>query len=118
MGDGNKMCHSYIHAAQLLDFDLRIACPDGYAPDPYIVRAAGTRVTLSLDPMAAARGAELVVTDVGASMGQEEEEQARRLAVAPYQVTAAIMAAARSDALFMHCLPAHPGEQMCKDVLV
>jgi len=117
LGDGNNMCHSYIHAAQLLDFDLRIACPDGYAPDPYIVRAAGKRVTLSHDPMASARGADLVVTDVWASMGQEEEEQARRLAFAPYQVTAAIMAAARSDALFMHCLPAHRGEEVSEDVL-
>ena len=90
----------------MLDFDLRIACPDGYAPDPYIVRAAVTRVTLSHDPMAAARGADLVVTDVWASMGQEEEEQARRLAFAPYLVTASILAASRSDSLLMHCFRA------------
>lgn len=117
LGDGNNMCHSYIHAAQLLDFELRIACPDGYAPDADIVRAAGSRVSLGRDPLAAARGADLVVTDVWASMGQEEEEQARRLAFGPYQVTAAVMAEAKRDALFMHCLPAHRGEEVSDEVL-
>ncbi len=117
LGDGNNMCHSYIHAAQLLDFELRIACPDGYAPDADIVRAAGSRVSLGRDPLAAARGADLVVTDVWASMGQEEEEQARRLAFGPYQVTAAVMAEAQRDALFMHCLPAHRGEEVSDEVL-
>lgn len=117
LGDGNNMCHSYIHAAQLLDFNLRIACPDGYAPEAEIVRAAGSRVTLTRDPLAAARGADLVVTDVWASMGQEEEEQVRRLAFGPYQVTSAVMAEAAKDALFMHCLPAHRGEEVSEDVL-
>ncbi len=117
LGDGNNMCHSYIHAAQLLDFDLRIACPTGYAPDPDIVGAGGARVTLGHDPLATARGADLVVTDVWASMGQEEEEQARRLAFAPYQVTATVMAEAKADALFMHCLPAHRGEEVSDEVI-
>ncbi len=117
LGDGNNMCHSYIHAAQLLDFKLRIACPDGYAPDPDIVHAAGDCVSLSHDPLAAARGADLVVTDVWASMGQEEEEQMRRVAFGPYQVTAAVMAAAKADALFMHCLPAHRGEEVSNEVI-
>lgn len=117
LGDGNNMCHSYIHAAQLLDFDLRIACPAGYAPDAEIVRAAGARVSVNDDPFAAARGADLLVTDVWASMGQEEEEQARRHAFAPYQVTAAVMAEAKADALFMHCLPAHRGEEVSDEVL-
>ncbi|MEK7323466.1 MAG: ornithine carbamoyltransferase [Pseudomonadota bacterium] len=117
LGDGNNMCHSYIHAAQLLDFDLRIACPAGYVPDTEIVRAAGARVSVNDDPFAAARGADLLVTDVWASMGQEEEEQARRHAFAPYQVTAAVMAEAKADALFMHCLPAHRGEEVSDEVL-
>lgn len=117
LGDGNNMCHSYIHAAQRLDFELRIACPASYMPDPDIVRAAGARITLMHEPRAAARGADLVVTDVWASMGQEEEEHARRLAFAPYQVTPAVLAEAKADALFMHCLPAHRGEEVDDEVL-
>ena len=117
LGDGNNMCHSYIHAAQRLDFELRIACPDGYQPDPAIVRAAGKRVRLVEDPAAAARNADLVVTDVWASMGQEEEHVARGVAFAAYQVNAAIMAQAKTDALFMHCLPAHRDEEVSAEVI-
>jgi ornithine carbamoyltransferase len=117
LGDGNNMCHSYIHAAQILDFELRIACPEGYQPDPAIVSAAGKQARLVNDPAAAAQDADLVVTDVWASMGQEQEQMARGAAFAAYQVNAAIMARAKPDALFMHCLPAHRDEEVSAEVI-
>ena len=117
LGDGNNMCHSYIHAAQRLEFELRIACPDGYHPDTAIVRAAGGHARLVHDPAAAAQDADLVVTDVWASMGQEEEQTARARAFAAHQVNAALMARAKPDALFMHCLPAHRGEEVSAEVI-
>jgi ornithine carbamoyltransferase len=117
LGDGNNMCHSYIHAAQILEFELRIACPEGYQPDPGIVSAAGKQVSLIGDPAAAAQDADLVVTDVWASMGQEQEQMARGAAFAAYQVNAAIMACAKPDALFMHCLPAHRDEEVTAEVI-
>lgn len=117
IGDGNNMCHSYIHAAQQFDFQLRIAAPEGYDPDGQLLTGAGDHVALIRDPLAAARDADLVVTDVWASMGQEEENHARQQAFSPYQVDARIMAAAKPDALFMHCLPAHRGEEVSADVI-
>lgn len=117
IGDGNNMCHSYVNAAALLDFQLRIAAPEGYRPDADIVESAKGNVDLVDDPMDAAQGADLVVTDVWASMGQEEEQQQRVMAFAPYQVTRAIMAQANDDALFMHCLPAHRGEEVAAEVI-
>ena len=117
LGDGNNMSHSYIHAAQILEFELRIACPEGYQPDPAIVRAAGKQVRLVENPADAARDADLVVTDVWASMGQEQEQMARGAAFAAYQVNAAIMAHAKPDALFMHCLPAHRDEEVTAEVI-
>ena len=117
LGDGNNMCHSYIHAAQILEFELRVACPEGYQPDPAIVSAAGKQVNLISDPAVAAQDADLVVTDVWASMGQEQEQMARGAAFAAYQVNAAIMARAKPDALFMHCLPAHRDEEVTAEVI-
>ncbi len=117
VGDGNNMCHSYINAARRFDFELRIACPAGHQPDADIVAAAGARVTLSDDPAIAAADADLVVTDVWASMGQEDEQQARLSAFADFQVNAEVMARADRDALFMHCLPAHRGEEVSADVI-
>jgi len=117
VGDGNNMCHSYVEAAQVLDFELRIACPEGYDPNPEILAAAAGRVALVRDPMQAARGADLVVTDVWASMGQEEEQRQRAPAFARYQVDDRLMAEAASDALFMHCLPAHRGEEVSASVI-
>jgi ornithine carbamoyltransferase len=117
IGDGNNMCHSYINAARQFDFRLRIACPEGFDPDPGIVASAGDRVEVLRDPLEAAEGAQLVVTDVWASMGQEEEQQRRAAAFAPYQVDARVMARAAPDALFMHCLPAHRGEEVSAEVL-
>ncbi|MEO5343951.1 MAG: ornithine carbamoyltransferase [Gammaproteobacteria bacterium SHHR-1] len=112
VGDGNNMCHSYMEAAHLLDFRLHIACPEGYDPEPGFMQRFGTHCQIIRDPMQAAKGADLVVTDVWASMGQEEEQTRRARAFADYQVNETLMAQAHSDALFMHCLPAHRGEEV------
>jgi len=117
IGDGNNMCHSYIHAATVLDFVLNIACPKDYQPLTAIVEAAGERVRFFDMPLAAAQNSDLVVTDVWASMGQEEEQKQRETAFKNYQVNAEIMKAAHSDALFMHCLPAHRGEEVSAEVI-
>jgi len=117
IGDGNNMCHSYINAACQFDFTLRVAAPAGYTPDTDIVAAAGDHVLMLDTPLDAAAGADLVVTDVWASMGQEEEQANRTRAFADYQVNAELMAAAGKDALFMHCLPAHRGEEVSADVI-
>jgi ornithine carbamoyltransferase len=117
VGDGNNMCQTYIHAAQLLDFKLRIACPSAYAPEAQLVEQAGRHVELTADPEAAVRGASLVVTDVWASMGQEEQQQARAAAFQDYCVDERLMERAAADAVFMHCLPAHRGEEVSTAVL-
>jgi ornithine carbamoyltransferase len=117
IGDGNNMCHSYIHAAMLLDFNLHIACPDGYQPLPDYVASAGDRVRFFDTPVEAAKQADLCVTDVWASMGQEEEQKQREIAFKDYQVNAEVMNAAHKDALFMHCLPAHRGEEVTAEVI-
>lgn len=117
VGDGNNMCQTYIHATQLLNFKLRIACPAGYEPEETLLRQAADYVELVRDPFAAASGADLIVTDVWASMGQEDEQAVRAKAFAGYQVNADLMAAASPDALFMHCLPAHRGEEVTAEVL-
>ena len=117
IGDGNNMCHSYINAARRFGFQLRVAAPTGYQPDADIVAAAGDSVSLIQDPLQAASGADLVVTDVWASMGQEEEQWEREKIFAGYQVNAELMAQADKDALFMHCLPAHRGEEVTADVI-
>jgi len=117
IGDGNNMCHSWINAARLFDFQLRIACPIGYEPDVEILAAAGDRVSISNDPTEAATGADLITTDVWASMGQEDEQQAREQAFAGFQVDDTLMSVAAKDALFMHCLPAHRGEEVAASVI-
>jgi ornithine carbamoyltransferase len=117
VGDGNNMCHSYINAARQFDFHLNIACPEGYDPDQTILQAAGNRASIVRDPLAAAQGADLVVTDVWASMGQEEEQAQREKAFARYQVNDELMAQANDDALFFHCLPAHRGEEVTASVI-
>ena len=117
IGDGNNMCHSYINAARQLDFWLHIACPEGYDPDPQILDPATDRCTLFRDPQQAASGADLIVTDVWASMGQEEEQKQREKDFTGYEVTAALMPQAAPDALFMHCLPAHRGEEVAAEVI-
>lgn len=117
IGDGNNMCHSYIHAAMLLDFNLNIACPPGYCPQQEYVEAAGERVRFFNTALEAAKNADLCVTDVWASMGQEEEQKQREIAFKDYQINVEIMNAAHHDALFMHCLPAHRGEEVTAEVI-
>jgi ornithine carbamoyltransferase len=117
IGDGNNMCHSYINAARQFEFTLKIACPEGYLPETDILEAAGNHAVMVDSATAAADGADLVVTDVWASMGQEEEQAKREKAFSAYQVDANIMQAAASDAIFMHCLPAHRGEEVAADVI-
>jgi ornithine carbamoyltransferase len=120
IGDGNNMAHSWIAAAGALGFPLALACPRGYEPEPEIVeraRARGAEVRLTDDPMEAAQGAHVINTDVWASMGQESETARRRKVFRPYQVNAALMARAAPDAVVMHCLPAHRGEEITEEVM-
>jgi len=117
VGDGNNMCHSYINAARQFDFKLRIACPEGFDPEAAILESAAGHCEIIRDSLAAAEGVDLVVTDVWASMGQEEEQAKRELAFANYQVNDVLMDQADKDALFMHCLPAHRGEEVTASVI-
>lgn len=117
IGDGNNMCQSYINAACQFDFQLRIATPVGYEPDPTILQTAGERAQIMIDPREAAKGADLVVTDVWTSMGQEKEKLRRLQDFADYQINSKLMALAQEDALFMHCLPAHRGEEVTAEVI-
>ena len=112
IGDGNNMCHSYINAARQFDFKLKVATPVGYEPNAEIVKAAGDRVELFNTPAEAVIDSNLVVTDVWASMGQEEEQRQRELAFKDFQVTESLLDSAADDVLFMHCLPAHRGEEI------
>ncbi len=117
VGDGNNMCHSYIHAAHQLNFQLRVAAPYGFEPDPDLVEQYPHAVTLCKSSEEAVDGAHLVVTDVWASMGQESEQSTRKRRFAPYQVTPRLLDLAADDVLFMHCLPAHRGEEVSADLL-
>ena len=117
IGDGNNMCHSYINAARQWGFKLKIACPEGYDPDQALFNAAGDQVEIIRDPMAAATGSDLIVTDVWTSMGQEEEQALREKAFDGYLVDDKLMAQANKEALFMHCLPAHRGEEVSASVI-
>ena len=117
IGDGNNMCNSYLSAACQFDFHLRIAVPPGYEPDTELLQRAAGHVVLLRDPRADARGADLVTTDVWSSMGKEEQQSRRMRDFADYQVDADVMAQARPDALFLHCLPAHRGEEVSAEVI-
>ncbi len=117
VGDGNNMCHSYINAARQFDFALRIACPPGYEPRQDLLDANRDRVELLQDPRQAARGADLLVTDVWASMGQESEQAKRTGQFTPYQLNSELMGHAASDALYLHCLPAHRGEEISASLM-
>jgi len=117
-GDGNNVLHSILEAAGLMKFNVRVATPAGFAPEAEFVdmaRAGGATVTLTQDPVEAARGADVLITDTWISMGQADAD-AKRAAMEPYQVNAALMAEAQSDAIFLHCLPAHVGEEVSEDV--
>lgn len=117
IGDGNNMCHSYINAARQFDFKLNIAAPEGFDPSEYLMSENADRVTLVRDPKEAVKGADLVVTDVWASMGQEEEQKEREEKFAGFQVTKELLVLANPDVLFMHCLPAHRGEEVSAEVM-
>lgn len=116
IGDGNNVCASFIHAAPLLGFDLRIACPAAYHPDLMDLNRGGGRVRLTEDPREAAAGADVVVTDTWVSMGDADHE-ARLAAFEAYQVDEDVMAEAAGHAVFLHCLPAHRGEEVTDAVL-
>lgn len=117
VGDGNNMCHSWMVAAKQFGFHLNIACPDAYQPKTSLIKEFDAHISISADINIAAKGSALVVTDVWASMGQEEEQKIREKAFAPFQVNEAVMALAQDDALFMHCLPAHREEEVTTAVL-
>lgn len=117
-GDGNNVLHSILEAAGLFKFNVRVATPPGYEPDPAFVemaRAGGANVTLTQDAAAAAHGADVLVTDTWVSMGQAHAEE-KLAAMAPYQVNAALTAEAKPDAIFLHCLPAHVGDEVSEEV--
>jgi ornithine carbamoyltransferase len=112
VGDGNNMAHSWMDAAARLDFELVVACPPGYEPDPTITAEAGTHAAITHDVAAAARGADVLYTDVWTSMGQEAEAEHRRRVFKAYQINEKLIALASSNVLVMHCLPAHRGEEI------
>ncbi|MGH7463908.1 MAG: ornithine carbamoyltransferase [Longimicrobiales bacterium] len=119
VGDGNNMANSWLNAAFRFGFELRLACPEAYRPDPATLeRARGTaNIVVTSDPARAIAGADVVNTDVWTSMGQEEETQARMKAFVGYHVDAALMALALDHAIFLHCLPAHRGEEVADEVI-
>lgn len=117
VGDGNNVCHSWINAARQFDFTLRVATPKGYEPNADIVAAAGQAVKMSHNPQETVAGADLVVTDTWASMGQEAEKETRTQAFSGFRVDTALMNGAHPDALFMHCLPAYRGLEVASDVI-
>lgn len=117
IGDGNNMCNSYMEAAHMLGFKLKIASPQGYTPDERFLSEFAHCVELVDTPEDAAANADLIVTDVWASMGQEQEQKLREKAFANYQVNEQLMSLAHQDCLFMHCLPAHRGEEISETML-
>jgi len=117
LGDGNNVCHSWMNAARQLDFEVVVACPEGYDPDPTLLGACSQWVRIERDPIRAVQGADLLVTDVWASMGQEAEQNQRAANLAPYQVNRPLLDLAAPDALYMHCLPAHRGEEISAELM-
>lgn len=117
IGDGNNMCNSYLEAAVQFDFQIRVACPAGFEPKAEFIAQAGDRLQIVRDPREAVAGAHLVSTDVWASMGQEEEAQQRAELFRPYQVSRALLDQAAHEVIFLHCLPAHRGEEISHDLL-
>ena len=123
VGDGNNVAHSLILAAALLDLEIVIASPEGYKPNPQIVESAKkiardpSQIKVIIDPKEAVRGAQVLYTDVWASMGQEEEAKIRRAAFSDYQINEELLKSADDNAIVMHCLPAHRGEEISPDVM-
>ena len=121
IGDGNNMANTWIEAAAIFGFDLRLACPKGYEPDAKVLawaqaKAPG-RITLTDDPKIAVAGADVINTDVWASMGHEEEQREREIAFSGFQVNEALLDRAKGNCMVLHCLPAHRGEEISEDVL-
>jgi ornithine carbamoyltransferase len=116
LGDGNNVLHSIVEAGGLMGFDVVACCPEGYDPSADVLRAAGNRASIARDPSAAVADADVIVTDTWISMGQAHAE-AKLKAMMPYQVTQALMAKAKRDAIFLHCLPAHRGEEVVPEVI-
>ncbi len=117
VGDGNNMCNSYINLSMLLDFELRIAFPKGYEPDQALLAQAGNRIVSTHSPLEACNGSDLIITDVWASMGQESEQKIREKAFTGFCINDELMALANTDAIFMHCLPAHRSEEVDASVI-
>ena len=124
VGDGNNMAHSLMYAAAKVGMNMVCACPKGYQPDPHVLAEAhedashtGCTITVEEDVMKAVKGADVLYTDTWASMGQEEEHEARKKIFAPYQIYAELLAAARPEAIVMHCLPAYRGEEITDEVI-
>jgi len=119
LGDGNNVLHSIIEAAGLMKFDVRVGCPEGYEPSPLFIAEAvkfGVTITVSQDPEEVVRGADVIVTDTWVSMGQAHAEE-KLNAMMPYQVTSDLLALAKRQAKFLHCLPAHRGEEVTAEVI-
>ena len=119
IGDGNNMANSWLNAARVLGFELRLAIPEGQDPDPEILAAAqgATSIRLTRDPLEAAEGAKVITTDTWVSMGQEEEKAERLKIFGGYQVTQEVLAKGSPDAIFLHCLPAYRGMEVSAEVL-
>ncbi len=117
IGDGNNMCHTYMQAAKVFGFTLNIATPKGYEPKQSFVDKYADCINLHNDAQTACQEADLIVTDVWASMGQEDEQKKRELAFKDFQVNTKLMVNAKSEAMFMHCLPAHRGEEVSANVI-
>lgn len=117
LGDGNNMCQSYINAAKILGFHLKIACPEGFEPSAELMDKAQGYATIEHDPRRASEDAHLLVTDVWASMGQEDEARMREQALSNYQLNQELLDVADTEALYFHCLPAHRGEEITADLM-
>ena len=117
LGDGNNMCHSYMNAARIFNFQLVVSCPKEFSPDPKVLKLSKGNTLIEHDPYKAVNNADLVVTDVWASMGQENDQENKKEKLKKYQVNSEIMSEAKDDSLFMHCLPAHRGEEVTEEVL-
>tara|TARA_B100001113_G_scaffold188466_1_gene154361 strand:+ start:9474 stop:10394 length:921 start_codon:yes stop_codon:yes gene_type:complete len=117
VGDGNNMCNSYINASKLLNFKLKISTPNGYEPDKYTLDKFGNNVEICELPGSAVDGADVVTTDVWTSMGDEHENEERKKIFKGYQVNMNLMSKAKSDSIFLHCLPAHRGEEIDHDII-
>jgi len=117
VGDGNNVAHSWIDAAQVLGFELTLACPPGYHPHPDVLAHAGKHIRVIEDPREAAGGADVINTDVWASMGQESQRETRIGDFKGYQVNESLVSLGKPDVIVMHCLPAHRGEEITTEVL-